>query len=268
MTPPARIPPGEDLVNETTPPWRMFDSPGAPGTDVGVPADPGRPGGSGGSAAPGRNGAPVPADPAPPTLVVAGAVVVVMALAAAATWLLVGGGSGTVSVDSGSDAAIASDPAGDPTDRLVIDVAGAVLHPGVYRLAPGSRVGDAIAAAGGYGPRVDAARAATTINLAAPLVDGAQVLVPSRDDVPPGAGTDAGGQGGGGAGGGGAGGLVDLNRATQAELEALPGIGPVTATKILSARAEAPFTSVDDLRTRKLVGQKTFDGLRDLVTVR
>jgi competence protein ComEA len=146
---------------------------------------------------------------------------------------------------------------------LVVDVQGAVNRPGVLRLVAGSRVGDAIEAAGGYGPRVDADRAARELNLAAPLSDGDRILVPSRDDVAPPS------PGGGGAisGGDGGGGLVNLNTASESELDELPGVGPVTAQKIIDAREEQPFASVEDLLNRKVVGKSTFDKLHDLVTV-
>ena len=153
---------------------------------------------------------------------------------------------------------------------LVVDVAGAVLHPGVYHLPAGSRVADAITAAGGFGPRVDAP-AAQALNLAAPLTDGLQVRVPSRDDPPSGAASQGatGGKapGGNAAGAGGGGGPVDLNTATSAQLDTLPGIGPVTAAKIIASREEQPFSAVDDLQTRKLVGASTFAKLAGLVTV-
>lgn len=146
-----------------------------------------------------------------------------------------------------------------PAAELVVDVAGAVVRPGLTRLPGGSRVGDAVVAAGGYAPTADLAAAARDLNLAAPLADGAKVLVPALGD-----GVVAAEGAGEGASGGG---RLDLNAATQAELEALPGIGPVTATRILEARGQAPFAAVDELRSRGLLGDSVFGKLRDLVTV-
>jgi competence protein ComEA len=176
--------------------------------------------------------------------------------------------NGEITVDGGSGWTATGAPrvSGAASPRgaaLVVDVQGAVLHPGLRKLPSGSRIGDAIAAAGGYGPRVDADRAGRELNLAATLKDGDRLVVPSRDDPRPSSGS-----GPSSGGGGGPGGPVDLNTATAAELDALPGIGPATAKKIIDARTEKPFASVDDLRERKIVGPSTFEKLRDLITVR
>ncbi|MHB8958924.1 MAG: helix-hairpin-helix domain-containing protein [Candidatus Limnocylindrales bacterium] len=142
---------------------------------------------------------------------------------------------------------------------LVVEVSGAVARPGVFRLPAGSRVADAIDAAGGYGPRVDVRAADRVLNLAAPLEDGQKVHVPDRDEAgaPP-AGSGAPGPNPT------AGGPVDLNRATETELDALPGIGPATAAKIIAGR---PYASIDDLASRKVVGAATLAKIRALVTV-
>jgi competence protein ComEA len=206
------------------------------------------------------------------TLAIAGGAV---SLALLAFFLAFGAGAnGTVLLDGGTPLGSAVAQGGfdgtgvvadsSPAD-LVVEIVGAVVRPGVYRVPPESRIGDLVNAAGGYGARVDADRASRELNLAALLHDGDQVRVPSRDDE---ANSVEPGQGNGGSAPQGEGGPVDLNQATSAELEALPGIGPVTAGKILTSREEQPFAGVDELRTRKLVGEKTFEAIKDLVVVR
>ena len=160
--------------------------------------------------------------------------------------------------------AAAAMPAGPSGPPITVDVDGAVLRPGLVTLPAGSRVGDAVAAAGGFTRAADA-RAAASLNLAAPLVDGSQVSVPDRSAAsatgPADPVTSA------ASGSAVASGPIDLATATAAQLDTLPGIGPVTAQKILAARDAAPFTSVDDLLKRKVVGPSTFEKIKSLVTV-
>jgi competence protein ComEA len=141
---------------------------------------------------------------------------------------------------------------------VVVQVVGAVVRPGVYSLPAGSRVADAIAAAGGYSTEVDPRAAETKLNLAAKLQDAQTIIVPRRGDT-------AGGSAGTGTST--PSGPLNLNTATADQLDALPGIGPATAAKIIASRQERPFATVDDLVTRKLVSATTLAKFRDQVTV-
>jgi competence protein ComEA len=140
--------------------------------------------------------------------------------------------------------------------RVVVDVVGAVRRPGLYRLEQGSRIADAVARAGGATGKADLAQ----VNLAAPVADGEQVVVPKRG---------AAGIAGAGVGPGGTGtatGPVHLSTATLDQLDSLPGIGPVTAQKILDYRAKhGAFSSVDELDAVPGIGPSRMDQLRDLV---
>lgn len=153
--------------------------------------------------------------------------------------------------------AISSDAAPNGTGELVVSVAGQVVRPGLVRLPTGARVADAVTAAGGPVPGADL----TGLNLARRLTDGEHVVV---GPVPMAAGAGAAGAGGSGAA---AGARVDLNTATLADLDALPGVGPVTAQRILDWREQhGRFTSIDQLREIEGIGETRFARLRDLVT--
>jgi len=143
-----------------------------------------------------------------------------------------------------------------PAVTLIVDVAGAVHEPGVYEFAEGDRVIDAIERAGGPMPKADL----SLLNLAAPLADGTQILVPKAG--PPGAVVPGGGAPGS------AGGLLNINTASATELETLSGIGEVLAATIVEYRDQnGPFASVDDLLDVSGIGPATLEEIRDQVTV-
>lgn len=136
---------------------------------------------------------------------------------------------------------------------VVVDVVGAVSRPGVVQLPAGSRVIDALVAAGGMTADADA----LALNRAAVLRDGTRIYVPRPGELVP-AGTV----------GTPAETSIDINRASAAELESLPGIGPSTASRIIKARETKPFARVEELQTRGLVTARVFADIRDLVSTR
>ena len=144
-----------------------------------------------------------------------------------------------------------------PLALLAIHVVGAVKQPGVYSALSGARVGEVIEQAGGLTEDADPA----SLNLAARAVDGQQIVVRTRSTVvangSPLASAD-----------GRQAGRLNINTASAAELDVLPGVGPVIARRIVERRdRQGPFTSIDQLRDEKLMPASTFEGLRDLVVV-
>jgi len=151
-------------------------------------------------------------------------------------------------------------PAASPSAMLVVAVEGKVKHPGLVRLPPGARIADAIAAAGGALPGTDL----SFVNLAQKVVDGQLIVVGVAP--PPGAATGSAGGAAGSAGGAGA--PINLNSATEADLETLPGIGPALAQRIIDYRTQhGGFHSVDELRNVSGIGDAKFAEIKDLVTV-
>lgn len=209
------------------------------------------------------------------------ALLVAAAFAVTAWWVVRADGAATVAPAArwsespgGVEAAPAQlvTPAADPTATattgepavVVVDVAGKVRRPGIATLPIGSRVVDALEAAGGVRHGVDL----TTLNLARLLVDGEQIVVgvPPPGGVAAPAASAAGGVAGGAADGGAP--LVNINSATQVQLEELPGVGPVTAQAILQWRTDnGPFTAVDELLEVSGIGDATLAEIAPFVTL-
>jgi competence protein ComEA len=185
----------------------------------------------------------------------AGAAVAVVLLILAGRLLLRPGASASVRVAPVVPAAAVASPSA-AAKAVVVDVVGAVRRPGLYRLTEGARIADALDRAGGATPRAQL----ELVNLAAPIADGEQIVVPRRGAAAP---TAAGGSG---TASGTPTGPVHLNTATLEQLDALPGVGPVTAQKILDYRQEhGAFGSVDELDAIPGIGPARLGQLRELV---
>jgi competence protein ComEA len=179
-----------------------------------------------------------------------------LAVAAAVAWFRAGTHAAASPAAAATPPPVSSSRA-SPTSgaAVVIDIVGAVKHPGIVRMATGARVVDAIAAAGGARHDADVQQ----LNLAARLVDGERIAVPRHGETLPSTpdsstpGSNA---------------PVDLNSATADQLDALPGIGPATADAIVRDReAHGAFRSIDDLARVRGIGPAKLEQLRELVTV-
>lgn len=181
-------------------------------------------------------------------------VVIVGVAVLVAGGLLVWGRKPAAAIAPPATAAPSSVAPSPTTGVLFVHVAGAVRRPGLYEMPAGSRVADAIEAAGGAGARADLG----LLNLAAPLADGMKidVLPRGRGSVPPGPSPSS------------SPGAVSLNSADQTALETIPGVGPVTAAAILAYRDEAgPFTSIEQLLEVSGIGPATLESMRAYVSL-
>jgi competence protein ComEA len=157
------------------------------------------------------------------------------------------------------------EPASESTvqevSKIKVDVAGAVKKVGVYDLEEGARIEDAIEAAGGLASKADKSWVAKNLNLAQVIGDGTKVYIPKVGELVSSSNSSGSSLGSSSTT---TTGKVNVNSASTTELDTLPRIGPVTAQKIIDGR---PYSSVDDLRNKGVVGPKTYEGLKDLVSV-
>lgn len=160
-----------------------------------------------------------------------------------------------VTANTGPDGLSTGEPSSNGgTTQIYVHVLGAVHNPGLFELGSGARVIDAIASAGGF--LAEANRGG--VNLAREISDGEQIVVPKIGEIPPASSPT----------GVAARGKVNINRASSSELQSLPHVGPAMADRILDWRKDnGHFSSIDDLLNVSGIGQKTFESLKDLVTI-
>lgn len=135
---------------------------------------------------------------------------------------------------------------------IVADIAGAVINPGVYKLKFGSRTVDLLAAAGGLSASANRTWVAKNLNLSAIVGDAAKIYIPSADEALSNTSPQAGMSG-----------LININTASQNDLESLPGVGPQTAIKIISGR---PYQQISDLLSKKIVGNSVYNKIKESIT--
>lgn len=168
---------------------------------------------------------------------------------------------GLIQLSSGNTEEIVFEPAeaggevknsGSEKQKILVDVSGAVMNPSLYTLNASARVQDALTAAGGLSPEADQSYISKQINLAQKLTDGAKLYVPKVGEqvvLDVASGGDAG--------------LININTASASELDPLPGVGPATSAKIIEGR---PYSSVDELLTKKIVSKSVFDTIKEKIT--
>ena len=143
--------------------------------------------------------------------------------------------------------------------KIAVDIEGAILKPGVYKISPNSRLQDVLSACGGLSADADRDWVAKNLNLAQKVTDGAKFYIPKigesgdskKDSVPSSIGQQSSDK-------------IDINTANAKDLDTLPGIGEVTAQKIIDSR---PYGSVDDLINKKVISQKVFGQIKDKISV-
>lgn len=182
-----------------------------------------------------------------------------LVFAALGLLLILIGIASMVHSENEDEGVIIEQAASDEQVSIVVDVAGAVLKPGVYKLPAAARLQEALIAASGLADDADREYLSKNLNLAAKLTDGAKIYIPYK-----GQSVNLKAQNYDGQVAGDVSGQLNINIASQGELEDLPGIGPITAQKIINNR---PYSSVDELLTKKVVGQKVFGQIREKISL-